>query len=1753
MQNRFTNEIMSASRVELWRRAVSFVLALLLFASNVPFDVFSVGNTEQGTSESVKTPSGELTYDYDTLKITRDGKDITNLSLYGFEKIEIAASGVSEEATYQWQVQHPEKEDVWVNIYDGTKQTIGVSLALVENVLQKNGYAKLRCRAYTDTYAYLSNTITVQVLEQETLTTHNANVLRGSNDQLMPLADEPGVPEFVTITIEYIRFAYIQQTDGTFVEEEVGQAFTPYIATLKSNTSLNNREVHCPSIVGYEPKLVKVTEGGVDRTPDPSEYNDTKHAVIINQNNITADVVYRVEYHPALVDYEVRYFFQNIYDDLYVEDTSITSNAGIDNYPVISSGYTGLHPDKGHTEKVFDGFTSLYYEPETIAADGSTVFHVYYERNYYLMEFDCNEGYGTDTLYVRYGTYISVPNPVRSGYKFSGWDLVQTGQLNPPDLGKGPDANGRYAGDGTSNDLPKAMPAYNSAYKALWEQADTTYTVAYWILDSDGSRSYIGGRTVGALSGDPVDGQHDLDIVAICNLHDHSDACYNCGLSTHKHSEDCFENMSLAVNDPGNGLYAIQDLETPENGYIYVVYSHLYGRYWPKLYLEDNYGNGSYYVVNNVEGGYAPDSFSSIVDGDELASKTGTYGGEQLTVRKYKAKTSCGNSQHIHDSSCRTCTEHTHTTNCYQDTRFLEEVVSYTYKNNEGDNVTVSTDKNIVVEGDGSTVVNVYYQYKEYTLRFYYAATEGGTSNDNDNDANTYDSIKIVGGTTYYFGYFGGNTSDDEKLLENEYFNYSGQWGSVSALPTLNDEGMKKNYTIGSETFLHNTTSVTYHYISFKARYNDNIADMWPCGVFNSATRTDKNNANRWNGTEAFVSAWNGEHHVKYSRNSNQTIKGVYEILDENLLFHSDYTDESVVSYLCFWENGANIDWSVPELYRYKIWLEGNAPNNEETVTRDGITYYLADVYDTCDDSDVSEQTQPGLTGYTPFYYPYGYDSQYSYWQVKGSNPAKYFEYKTLTGTTDPSLLSQSGYYDSSLYSEGYDVNFYYSVLEHTLKFMNHNDWLTDGTGVPLNYGTSLKKYGDYVNATFMAMPQNYPETLEPGAYEFAGWYTTSACLDGTEVDWETLTMPNSDLTVYAYWKPVVHNVYFYYDYSDYFASLTDDDKEKYYWYHYEGGTKVPGSYPIPVTHGNLLGTTYSNTPEANDGFTFVGWFYIDETGKKRFAPDTMEVKKDLHLFAEWQSGIDTQYEVSYELAEAAGTYPAGTTIANMTTGHLTAGKTKTFTAKVETELLPDFQTMSLFPTINSHSILMDQQKEHNRFTFTYVHDDEVYYRVRYLDKITGLELRDEKIETSTHAIVTEKFVPINGYLPDNYYIRKVLAADGDASEPSELNEIIFYYTPDEFSGLFIVEYYTENLDGTWYLEQSEIGSDDLGSVINRTIDVNKFNGFQYNNTKVTSYVGGSEQITEYNSSVTSVSGVVTKDGLEIRVYYSRNSYPYFIRYVEYGTGVILEQYTYTALDAAKYKSDVSATAPYEVVKDGITYLFDTSIGQSQTQTMSIRASDTENVLTFYFRAKTVSIYYEAVCLTPGAVDFGGVSLNFETAATLTNLSGSEAISGVGFKFIGWYSDNTCQNQVSTNVIYKPTELPEEDEVTYYALFEPIFSSLTIYNQISDNAESQDSFLFRVQGTGKTSYIDLIVCIHGNSSVTLKNLPIGEYTVTLLDNWSWENSTETPSKTVTVPESPITTTFESLFQESNWLDDETSLTNRFTDIHTVAP
>lgn len=1811
-------------------RVLSSILVIASVISLLPMQVFSVGQDNPEGNQNVSASVEAY-----TVELTLDGAPADTLLLHPYEKRELLAQGAPEKAVYQWQILHPKQDNLWVNIYDAIGPSLSVTKALVGNMLTEDQTAQLRCRVTVGQNQQYSQTLTVVmgdaapevvVLEADLTEVGEVATFTGTpaapdsfqkvNSDATLLAEGEGVSEFVTVTIDYARYDYVLQADGvTMKQEKVGDAFTPYVAKLKSGSDLST-VVSCPTIVGYDAYLVTEKDGVKTETKCTE--------VRIQLTNIQQDVTYTVNYRPAQVSYSVRYFFQNIYDDLYVEDPEMVKNElGVTSYPVKTMGETGTNPDITFTQKEFDGFTSLYYEPEKIAADGSTEFYVYYERDYVLMEFNCNGGYGTDTLYVRYGTYISVPDPVRSGWVFAGWNqgyIQLDGEGNPLE-----DAEGRVIikyGDPPANmndfvgaDLPDTMPFENSYYRAEWRQANTTYSVAYWTINDDGSRTYLGGRTLPAITGTPVSGTCNLDngTFHICGMeaHSHSDACYVCGKTVHVHSQACFS-KTLDTNLPGeNGEAAIKahDDGDPEPGYIYVVQV-ANGNRWPKLYLEDADGNGTYYTVGDI-GRWDPatvDDIESIVVGGPVKDPvTGTYGTETLTVTKYKAKTTCNLEHHVHGSVCRVCREHTHSADCYQNERHLEEVTTkVTFvkdgavvrekKADDPDTLEVVAEyensANVEVQGDGSTVVNTYYRYKKYTLKFYYAASDTTTVG-----ATTTTTYKIIGGTSYYFG---GQHSIDSNY--NKYNNYStmdllnrvfgggkDRVGHVEqgSVPTLNAEGQSRLtngiYTQGSD--YDSTSKRTYYYISFQARYNDDISQKWPVNVFQPVTMangyTTSNSATgAWKtNRQATVSAWNGEHHVWYSKNvSNETIKGKYQQLDYKLLYDTQFADSTTVSFVCFWENGAVTSWNVPRLFRYNIWVEalnsevkkdsngnpvmdgsGNPVHVDGTTPMKlykGLIYKRLEVYDTCDDSDLGGQQHPSLIGFTPN----GKDED----ALQG-----------VTTVTDPERQ-----FNTNQYASGNNFHFFYTRDNYALRFWNHNNWLGEGKGAGnegegggVKYDTPLSIFGNYLTPAYMAQKKNYPSGLEPNAYKFRGWYTSPGCLEGTEVDWSE-TMPDADLTLYAKWDPIIHDVYFYYDYAKYDAALkaADADKEQYYWYHTEGGVQVPASYPIKVPHGSLLGTAYSNNPEQKPGYTFVGWFYIDETGKKRFAPDTMEVKKPLHLFAEWQSSIDTQYEVRYVLDSD------GTPIASPTTGHLTAGKTKTFIAKAGPELYGAYQDKSLFPLTNSHSILMAEDETENRFTFRYVEDDKVYYRVKYINKVTGLPMCDDKIAVSTYAIVTEKFIAFDGFIPDNYYVRKVLAYDGSATEPTEQNEIIFFYTPDDKHGPFVIEYYTPVLgasqnqlydaagypiltdgDGNaspyWYLQQSEVGTADKGQTKTEDIEDNKFAGFAYNMATVTTYdSSGNPNVTKIGKGVDSVSGTVTKDGLEIRIFYERQSYDYVIEFVEYGTGDILgygqlnangsikyhdtNNPVFSGVDAYKFPfgSTIRYTAPdtlqTKVAGETRNYIFYATTEKPKTQEWTIRASNTlvdydpstrtENVLTFYYQLRTVEISYEAVCTVEGIANFGVVDLNYEKAASALTLSGSNAIAADGFAFKGWFADAACTIPVDSSWRFdpgatnskdddvprpdgtklKPQSLPDVDKVVYYALFEPVKENIRI---IKDGENlGNDTFLFRLTGKDVlNNQINLIVSIQGEDSVTIKDLYCGSYTITELTDWSW--------------------------------------------------
>ena len=548
-----------------------------------------------------------------------------------------------------------------------------------------------------------------------------------------------------------------------------------------------------------------------------------------------------------------------------------------------------------------------------------------------------------------------------------------------------------------------------------------------------------------------------------------------------------------------------------------------------------------------------------------------------------------------------------------------------------------------------------------------------------------------------------------------------------------------------------------------------------------------------------------------------------------------------------------------------------------------------------------------------------------------------------------------------------------------------------------------------------------YPNDMELNAYVFAGWYTTPGCYDDSKFDLATAKMPASDLTLYAKWAPKTHTVRIYEKYAADFSTETPIDEQQ-------------------VLHGS-----YAKAPgEMSLGsYTFNGWFYMDGTEKKAFDINYMPVNKDLDIFAEWSSNEPVLYTIRYVDEN-------GNKIAEPTIGSALAGTSKTFIAKGGSELYADYQK-GYFPETNSHTILMNIDGG-NEFTFKYVKKDKVSFTVRYLEKGTEAELIEEKNAESDAAVITETFKQKAGYMPDAYQKRLVLSAN-----PNE-NVLTFWYTKDENHAYYIITHWVQNLDDDGYTEYRSIqGPGEIGIEITETpLTLTGFN---------------------YNSGESTASGTLTAEGLVLNLYYDRIEYSYTVRYLEYDTDKVLDEKT----------SDVKYRYGKVVTENAIDIPGYSLVGE-ETKALTIRSirdKDKDNVITFYYSEKQVSVKY-----VPVPADKGVLSIGSETVGAKTGTpNGSTPTANSGYRFVGWFTDEACTNPVPAEWVGPDNKLvPQKnadglyEAATYYAKFESSLADLTIKKSgCNEEIDENQSFIFRIKGNDEnTNGIDLKVVIKGN-------------------------------------------------------------------------
>lgn len=785
------------------------------------------------------------------------------------------------------------------------------------------------------------------------------------------------------------------------------------------------------------------------------------------------------------------------------------------------------------------------------------------------------------------------------------------------------------------------------------------------------------------------------------------------------------------------------------------------------------------------------------------------------------------------------------------------------------------------------------------------------------------------------------------------------------------------------------------------------------------------------------------------------------------------------------------------------IWW--NVPQGTETYGNSDEQRYLGSI-DTMPGENITFEKKDSESGAKIYYYVETINGAAGDTAYKGRN---YKQYKVIdldySGST--SLTYREEFHPITGFTQG-DSNpylpkngsvgmkktnyLYYTRNSYNLKFYNYNAYV-DGKGGSVQYEAPLSGY---------YFAPEYPANLEKNAYVFDGWYTTAGCYEGSKADLNTMTMPASDVILYAKWVPKTHTVKAY---------QTKDALEN--------GEDALHTYDN-VPHG----TTVTPTPAdpKRDPYKFVGWFYISDTGEEKAYNFSMPVNRDLDLYAKWSSNTLMKFEVRYELED-------GTEIAPPFTGSALAGSTKTFNAKTGTQLNKDYQS-GYFPKVSSHSITIDiADASKNKYTFVYVAKDEVEYTVRYLDKTTGKPVvvdgvpTPDKVVKTRDAVVTETFKQITGYAPDAYQKQLVLAAEN--------NEIIFWYVKDDAHAPVRVIHWQQNLEGDGYTERQS--STNLNGVI----------GTEYSEEPLT--IAGFR----YNVEKSNAKGALTAEGLVLNLYYDRIEYPYEFRFVEKDRDPE-KQLADSVTGSARYQAQVTQTAK---TIPGYTLV------STENQAIHIAIEDgttaVKNVKIFYYTEQTVDIKYKVV-----GPDGCGTLDNYQDVqlkVTTGEVKGSAPTAADGFKFVGWYKDEDCTQPVDADWVKDSKLTPDKtknygtaekpvmgyEAATYYAKFEYDVADLTITKQGWEGIDEGQSFIFDV--TGPNGYSKRVV-VNGNGSVIIKGLKIGTYTVTEVTNWSWRYAADSSSQSIELkPAVTNAVTFVNTRSNHKWLGGDAYSKNIF--------
>ena len=1370
-------------------------------------------------------------------------------------------------------------------------------------------------------------------------------------------------------------FAYITVN---FLDEKGSKLSNPNISEIKKNSAYDLK-ITVPVILGYgafyNPDNLAETNPDNALTYIPSELTQKFNSV---KNDETINVFYK----PADVPYAVRYYFQNVNDDLYTERTDLYTES------VAKTGTLISDEDLKAPESQTKGFRVLYHYPEKIAADGSTVFEMYYDREFYKIDLDLNGGYGADDYYLRYGSTYSVNTPKQAGYTFAGWD-----KLTEDKNGDGiPDT-----GDGVSDtyDLSGIVPDYNQYYRALWTPGETNVTYVVWKQNADPN----------------ADGTYDYS-------------------------------------------------------------------YWNS-------------ISKNVTPGTTVSGYDAVA-----TEKSINWGSDS----KYF---------------------------------YLADV-----------------DKDVKVKGDDSTVVNIYYDRKDYTLNFYYAR-EKYTKTVTDvyerylegiswSDKVYIETIEDISKTEYEIPGKINKFSESKKSLSEALKLKNGDgndWVKVKELPVLtrtdyNNINLDDSETSRSEEKgyinwpsvyeykdITTTTYYKYYGIQLTGKYGSTLVSNWPGMCFEPVHDTGS-------GSYEF-GAWGPENSTYYIQHTNEfgnnpTVKGMFLTLDYRLLYDSKKGDSDTINFLSYWANvNHNTQYPLCE-WRYNVYTEPYSGQDIQGLPQKilGGKLYVSNGSIPSFDSNgkVDAQTPPILRG---------------------------FEIKTKRGGNGIYSEDGRGSFDKK-YPEGIDgfyVNYYYNRNNYSLSFKNHGESL-DSMTKTVGYHEPMAKYEP------TDIPP-YPANLEPGAFEFEGWYTSPTGAEGTKYDFANEKMPDSNVVLYAKYVPIKHTVNFFSSYEDY--KKYEEDKD----------AAVTPYQTEQVDYGNVAGQITPPVHRDESGeYKFAGWFYMKNGKKTAFDPVDTPIKKDINVFADWGTKTAQPYVIHYVLES-----DPSVKVAEDTFGYGYQGTTRTFIPKgggEKNELFEEY-SVGYYPTVQSHSVTINYEpnKENptvNEYTFKYAHAEKVDYKIEFKDRKTNEDLLPPVTKKTDLSVVTEKFKFVQDYVPDAFYKTKVLAVVKDqngnwVSSPD--NVITFNYTKSSKT-MYAVHYMLQKpgtekgtFDDANYVEQKTLTEGFLERD-NTAITPNEVTGHMMLKKAVQKKNDGTKVDINVNDDNKTFNAQFDENGVELYVYYDCIQYEYSVKFVDMNNRNELGEMKeivqpWISPVKADYGQKITINleetpnssnphvVPSEYKPDKLKY---TPVRKSE----SVIIRDTENVITFLYVPVQYTVQYDVYEDGTG-IPGGKVSKPSETVQGKESFSGSVPVPDEDYKFDGWYKDKECTqkvdaksgtvdpltNKFTPDVRYLKAS-PEENH--FYAKFIPKYGMIEI---TSSGRMSKAPIVYNIKKTGTTGNgIDIV--ISGGSKV-IYNLPAGEYTITEKNStWSWRYGQDALKKVVVKENETTQVKFNTEKTNKKWLN-----------------